>query len=99
MKRDARHREALGRVGIDVLEDDAVRLVGRWRDLQGVELRSGAVVACELVFFSLPNRPVSDPAEQLGCVLTAKSYVVIDGDAAKSQPGFTRRATRHADSN
>jgi thioredoxin reductase len=84
---DAHRREALARAGIDLLEDDAARLVGRRGGLRGVELRSGAFVACELVFFSLENRPASELAEQLRCDATPKGYVLIDRDGATSQPG------------
>lgn len=84
---DARQREALARTGIDLLEDDAARLVGPRGGLQAVELVSGGFLRCGLVFFSLPNRPVNDLAQQLGCDLTAKGHVVIDGDGATSQPG------------
>jgi thioredoxin reductase len=84
---DEGKRAALAQAGIDLLEDDAARLVGRRGELRAVELSAGGSLPCDLVFFSLPNRPVNDLAGQLGCDLTAKGHVVIDGDGVTSRRG------------
>ena len=84
---DAAHRAALSRHGIEVLEDDAEALLGRRGRLEGVRLRGGATVPCELVFFSIGHRPRSDLAAFLGCALTAEGCIVVDGDCQTTVPG------------
>jgi thioredoxin reductase len=84
---DSHGREALARASIDLLEDDAAKLIGPRGELGAVELTSGAILPCDLVFFSLPNRPVNELAGQLGCELDGKGYVMIDRHGATSQPG------------
>ena len=84
---DAGDWEALRQEGIDVVEEDAVALVGRRGALRGVRLRTGALVDCDLMFFSLPNRPVNDLAADLGCRLDKHGYVVIDREGATSVEG------------
>jgi len=84
---DAAHRAALSRHGIDVLEDDAEALLGRRGKLEGVRLRGGTTVPCELAFFSLGHRPRSELAAFLGCAVTAEGCIVVDGDCQTTVPG------------
>jgi thioredoxin reductase len=80
-------RAELAEHGIELWEDDAAELIGRRGALEGVRLRSGSTLPCDLVFFSFPNRPVNDLARQLGCTLTEKGHVVIDEKGATSVEG------------
>ena len=80
-------RRQLDAAGIPVLEDDAVELLGRRGDLQGVRLRDAGVVPCELAFFSIAHEPRTELARQLGCQLTDEGCIVVDEDAATSVPG------------
>ncbi len=84
---DEGERATLAEHGIELHEDDAVELVGNRGNLQGVRLRSGGILDCDLVFFSLPNRPVNKLAVQLGCDLSGKGHVVIDHNGATSVKG------------
>lgn len=77
---DAARRAALERHHIAVLEDDAVALLGRRGALEGVRLRGGETVPCELAFFSIAHRPRTELAAFLGCALTGESCIVVDED-------------------
>ena len=84
---DAACRAALARHGVDVLEDDAVSLVGRRGALEGVRLRGGATVPCELAFFSIGHRPRNELAVFLGCALTPEGCIVVDANHETTVPG------------
>ena len=84
---DAPRRAALERHGVDVLEDDAVALLGARGDLQGVRLQSGATVPCQLAFFSISHRPRTELAAVLGCTLTEEGCIVVDDKGETSVPG------------
>jgi thioredoxin reductase len=84
---DAVHRAALVRHGVDVIEDDAEALLGRRGRLEGVRLRGGTTVPCELAFFSIAHRPRSEVAALLGCALTREGCIVVDGDCQTTVPG------------
>jgi len=84
---DAACEAALLQHNVEVLEDDAVALVGRRGALAGVRLRGGRTVPCELAFFSIAHRPRTELAVLLGCTLTAKGCVMVDGDHQTSVPG------------
>ncbi|HVL27870.1 MAG TPA: NAD(P)/FAD-dependent oxidoreductase, partial [Acidimicrobiales bacterium] len=84
---DAACRAALARNEVAVLEDDAVALLGRRGALEGVRLRGGATVPCELAFFSIAHRPRSELAVHLGCALTGEGCIVVDGDQETTVPG------------
>lgn len=80
-------RRALERHSVDVLEDDAVAFLGHRGDLQGVRLRGGAVLACQLAFFSIAHHPRTDLATQLGCRLTGEGCIEVDDRGLTSVPG------------
>ena len=77
---DAECRAALARHQVEVLEDDAVALLGKRGALECVLLRGGATVPCELAFFSIGHRPRTELAVFLGCALTPEGCIVVDGD-------------------
>ena len=82
-----RHRAALARHGVAVLEDDAVAFEGERGDLQAVRLASGARVPADLVFFSIAHHPRTDLAVQLGCALTPEGCLVVDEEGCTTVPG------------
>jgi len=84
---DAWHRERLAAQGVRVLEDDAVALLGSRGDLQGVRMRSGAVLPCRLAFFSIAHVPSSDLDLQLGCDRTDDGCTAVDDQGATRVPG------------
>jgi thioredoxin reductase len=83
---DRRHRRALDRAGVAIVEDEAVALVGRRGDLRHVALRSGPVLPCELAFFSIAHTPRTGLGEQLGCARTADGYLRVDGERRTTSP-------------
>jgi thioredoxin reductase len=84
---DAACEAALARHGIPVLEDDAVELLGDRGSLEGVRLRGGDTVPCELAFFSIAHRPRTELAAFLGCALTGEGCIVVDEDQQTTVPG------------
>ena len=84
---DAARRAALARNDIQVLEDDAVALVGTRGALEGVRLRGGGTVPCQLAFFSIGHRPRTEIATFLGCALTAEGCILVDADHQTTVPG------------
>jgi len=72
---------------IDLLEESAVRFLGRRGDLTGVELAGGRVLPASLVMFSLSHQPQTALAEQLGCELDEEGYVSVDGEGQTSIEG------------
>lgn len=84
---DAPERDALARHDIDIVEDDAVELLGPRGALEGVRLRSGAHLDCQVAFFSIAHKPVTGLAEQLGCALDEEGYVTVDDCARTSVAG------------
>jgi thioredoxin reductase len=84
---DAACRSALDRNGVAVIEDDAVAMLGTRGRLEGVTLRGGSTVRCELAFFSINHRPRTELAAYLGCALTAEGCIVVDGDHQTTVPG------------
>jgi thioredoxin reductase len=84
---DAAHLAALSRHGVDVLEDEAEGLLGRRGALEGVRLRGGRAVPCQMAFFSIGHRPRTELAAFLGCALTSEGCIVVDGDCQTTVPG------------
>jgi len=84
---DAERRAALARHGIEVLEDDAIALVGRRGALESVRLEGGRDVPCQLAFFSIGHRPRNELAVFLGCALTAEGCIVVDGNQETTVAG------------
>ncbi|HVM02354.1 MAG TPA: NAD(P)/FAD-dependent oxidoreductase [Acidimicrobiales bacterium] len=84
---DAECRRRLAAAGVPVLEDDATELLGPRGGLDGVRLRRGGVVPCELAFFSIAHQPRTELAGQLGCRMTPDGCVEVDHECATSVPG------------
>ena len=84
---DERHRAILAERGIRIVEEDAVELLGVRGDLRGVRLRSGDVLECQLVFFSIAHDVNNGLAAALGCATTPEGCVAVDEHAATSVPG------------
>jgi thioredoxin reductase len=84
---DDEQRAALGRRGVELLEDDVVELIGGRGALRGARLAGGRTLDCELVFFSIAHQPASDLADQLGCERTAEDCVRVDGDGQTTVAG------------
>lgn len=80
-------RQALERHAVDVLEDDAVELLGARGDLRGVRLRGGAVLPCQLAFFSIAHHPRTDLAVEIGCALTEEGCVEVDREGLTTVAG------------
>ena len=80
-------RRALQRHSVDVLEDDAVEFIGRRGDLQGVRLKGGSVLKCQLAFFSIAHHPRTDLATRLGCRLTGEGGIEVDHEGLTSVDG------------
>lgn len=81
------HRKRLSERHVDVVEDEAVELVGGRGDLRGVRLASGDLLTCQLAFFSIAHEPVNALARQLGCQLTEEGCVEVDDEAATTVAG------------
>ena len=84
---DDKHHRALADHGIELLEDDAIALVGRRGDLRQVQLRSGRRLDCQMAFFSLGHQPRTPLAEKLGCERTADGYLRVDEHGKTSVTG------------
>jgi thioredoxin reductase len=84
---DQRHRTALERHGVALLEDDAVAFEGERGELRAVLLRSGLRLPADLVFFSIAHHPRTDLAAQLGCALTPEGCLVVDEEGTTSVDG------------
>ncbi len=80
-------RKILAGNGTDLVEEDALRLLGHRGDLQGVELQSGRVLPTSLVFFSVAHTPRTGLAVSLGCALDDEGYVVVDREGQTSVEG------------
>ncbi len=80
-------RRALERHSVDLLEDEAVEFLGSRGDLRGVRLRTGAVLPCQLAFFSIAHHPRTDLAVQLGCRITDEGCVEVDHQGVTSVAG------------
>ena len=84
---DEECRTVLAGNGVELLEQDAVELLGRRGDLTGVRLQSGRVVPASLLFFSVAHRPRTELAAALGCALDDDGYVVVDDAGRTSVEG------------
>ena len=85
---DERHRDALGRNGIRLIEDRAAALTGAPGRLEGVRLRGGETVPAQLLFFSIGHEPASPLAERLGCrMVEGGECVWVDENGQTSVPG------------
>lgn len=84
---DDGHRSALVAQGVQVLEDEAVRLDGTRGDLQSVRLRGLGDVPCQLAFFTIAHRPASPIAEELGCRRREAECLEVDDDGRTTVDG------------
>ncbi|MFN2607067.1 MAG: NAD(P)/FAD-dependent oxidoreductase [Acidimicrobiales bacterium] len=84
---DERHRRALARHGVPLVEHEAAELVGPRGDLQAVCLADGRELACDLVFFSVAHHPRTDLAVSLGCRLTDEGCLEADAEGRTSVDG------------
>lgn len=84
---DDRHRRLLARHGIELVEDEAVELLGERGDLRGVRLAGGAVLDADLVFFSIAHRPRLELALQLGCDTDESDCLCVDRNGLTSVDG------------
>ena len=84
---EERHRAALERNGVALLEDDAVAFEGERGDLWAVLLRSGVRLPADLVFFSIAHHPRNDLALQLGCEVTGHGCLRVDHDCQTTVEG------------
>lgn len=85
---EERHRAALARNGITLVEDDAQALIGAPGALEGIRLGSGETVPAQLAFFSIGHEPASPLAQELGCRMTeGEECVWVDDDGQTSVPG------------
>jgi thioredoxin reductase len=87
LEADDEHRHLLARHGIDLVEDDAVELLGPRGDLQGVRLAGGAVLDADLVFFSIAHLPRLELPRQLGCDIDGDGCLRVDRDGLTSVEG------------
>lgn len=85
---EERHRDALKRNGVRLIEDDAKALLGKPGTLEGVRIGSGEVVPAQMMFFSIGHEPASPLAQELGCrMVEASECVWVDENGATSMPG------------
>ena len=79
--------DVLARHDVEVVQEQAVRMLGARGDMKGVELADGRLVPASLLFFSVAHRPRTQLAEALGCHTDADGYVTVDPDGCTSVPG------------
>jgi thioredoxin reductase len=85
---DERDRQVLADHGVQLVEDDAVALVGQRGQLQRVRLRSGGSIEADLVFFSIAHHARVHLAEQLGCELTEDGCLLVDSEGQTTIEGL-----------
>lgn len=71
-------RAQLAENACDLVEEDALALLGVRGSLDGVRLESGRVLPASLVFFSVAHHPRVELAAALGCELDDEGYVRVD---------------------
>ena len=72
---------------IELLERDAIRLLGSRGDLTGIELDGGQVLQTSMVLFSVAHEPRVELATSLGCELDDEGYVAVSSKGLTSVPG------------
>ena len=80
-------RSTLADNGIELVEQEAVELLGVRGALQAVRLGDGRELPASLVFFSLAHVPQVELATALGCALDDEGYVVVDREGKTTVPG------------
>ena len=84
---DSSDRETLARFGVRVVEDVALRFVGRRGALSCVELKELGGLPCEMAFFTVAHRPRHDLASSLGVELGEEGCVLVDDNGGTNVPG------------
>jgi thioredoxin reductase len=84
---DARHRQALERNGVTLVEGHAERFHGNRGALDAVILRDGTAVTCQRAFFSIAHTGHNELARSLGCALTPEGCIEVDADGQTSVAG------------
>jgi thioredoxin reductase len=85
---DDHDRQVLADHGVELVEDDAVELVGQRGRLQAVRLRGGTSIEADLVFFSIAHYARAHLAEQLGCEFTEDGCLLVDSDGQTTIEGL-----------
>ncbi len=80
-------RSLLASHDIELVEEDAVRLLGARGSMEGLGLQSGRLLTTSLVFFSIAHEPRTWLATSLGCRLDEQGYVVVDAEGQTSVQG------------
>ena len=84
---DENCRSLLASHDIELVEQDAVRLLGSHGSLEGLCLQPGRLLATSLVFFSVAHEPRTELATSLGCRLDEEGFVVVDAKGQTSVKG------------
>lgn len=80
-------RVELAEQDIELLERNAVRLIGERGDLTGLELEGGEVLKASMVLFSVAHEPRVELGLSLGCELDDEGYYAINSKGLTSVPG------------
>jgi thioredoxin reductase len=84
---DDRHRQALERNGVSLVEGVAARFRGTPGELDAVILGDGTALDCQRAFFSIAHTSHDELARSLGCALTPEGCVSVDDDCQTSVVG------------
>ena len=87
---DPAQREALGQLGIDIIERPIAGLEGdvAQRQLARVRFADGSALECDALFFDFGTVPAADLHVELGCTLDGESgLVAVNGEQETSVSG------------
>ena len=80
-------RQQLQRNGIELVEDELIRLVSVAGQLQHLEFENSKRIDCDAVFFDTPSYNQSTLSESLGCKFDSRGGILCDHYEATSVPG------------
>jgi thioredoxin reductase len=80
-------RAELAHHEIELLERDALRLLGGRGDLKGIDLDGGEVLEASMVLFSVAHEPRVELGTSLGCELDEEGYLAVNSKGLTSVPG------------
>jgi thioredoxin reductase (NADPH) len=80
--------QALEEHGIEIMEGEIDKVEGRPERLDGLVMKDGRRIPCDLMFSLYGNRPNVKLALDVGAGLTSKGYVRIDHDGYTTVPGL-----------